>query len=93
MTTPSSGAGGSGTAPPSSDNSADLVNDLMNGKPILSKLYEAMASDDDNATMNVLSANGYNITAEGVSKILSTASPGPNFDPRMGKLEFPLSMS
>ena len=90
MSTLTSGSNGNGIDVPSGDNSADLVNDLTNGKPILSKLYEAMASDDVNAPMNVLTANGYNITAEGVNKVLSTASPGPNFDPRTGKLKLNL---
>lgn len=71
---------------PGPDNTADLVVDYLNGRPILSQVLSAMASGDTGAVDATLSKQGYNVTEQGAEKLLQTVAPGAGFDIKMGML-------
>jgi hypothetical protein len=69
------------------DDSEKLIKDILNGEPVVSKLLTGVATGDPNAMNTIVAQGGYNITDEGVNKVLASTSAGPTFDIRMGKLK------
>lgn len=83
-TTTNTSDGSSGAAAQPVDNTGNFVNDLINGKTILSQFTNAVAKGDPKAVNEVQANSGYHVTSAGVAKALAAADPGPNFDIRAG---------
>jgi hypothetical protein len=67
------------------DDTSRFASDLMNGAPVTAPYLAAMASGDPQQILAVPAQFGYNLTTDGVSKLVAAADPGPNFDIKMGE--------
>lgn len=75
------------------DDSDRFIHDILTGQPIVNKLMTSIAASDANAFNSAISQSGYNITDEGIAKVLASTNSGPAFDPRMGKSSAPYRWS